>query len=278
MNMLFVEKFSEGDKDAQLLAIRKYFDLTDLRLADVIFCASIDKMNKAMAAKLESGKPLAVYCWDYYLWAHYGKHHNTANSWKAYAQFLKQANIIFVPSSAQQKRLKELLNLDSVIIHTGFPTYDLPVTDGGFILDPVRFYHADPAWDWAVKAAEILNIPIIHSEHQYSQEEFRKLVASCTFMTSCVTEASTGGLSLMEGLYLGKPSLVSDSPYMGAKDYLGEFGIYFKHDSFADLVEKMKNLWENRINYRELPKKYIAKNFSYDQMAKKMHDEILKIL
>lgn len=276
--MFFVDKFSEGDADAQVEAMRKYFKLTDLKEADVIFCGSIDKMNKAKTAKLETGRPLAVYCWDYYLWAHNGKHHNTANSWSAYAQFLKFADIIFVPSSGQQRRLKELLGLDSVIVHSGFPTYDLPISDDGFILDPLRYYKDDPCWDWAEKAAKILNIPIVHSEHGYSQEEFRKLVATCSFMTSCVTEASTGGLTLMEGLWLGKPSLVSNSPYMGAKDYLGEMGYYFQYDSFEDLLVKMSEMWSNRINYREIAQKYIKKNFTYDLMAKKMYESIYSFI
>lgn len=278
MNLYFVEKFSEGDTDAQLVAMRKVFNLTDLKNADFIYCGSVNKMNQAKGARLDSGKPLATYCWDYYLWAHNGKHHNTANSWIAYAEFLKFCDVIFVPSEAQQLRLKELLNLDSIVCHTGFPTYELPVSDGNFILDPLRYYKADPCWDWAEKAASELNIPIIHTEHGYSQEEFRKLVASCTFMTSCVTEASTGGLTLMEGLWLGKPSLVSNSPYMGAKDYLGPMGYYFQYDNYEDLKKQMLWLWQDRVSYRQVAQKYIKKNFTYDLMAKKLYESLYSYL
>lgn len=274
MNLFFVDKFSEGDTDAQVEAMRKFFTFTDLKNAEFIYCGSVNKMDKAKGARAHTGLPLATYCWDYYLWAHNGKHHNTANSWPVYAEFLKAADVVFVPSSAQQLRLKELLGIESIVVHTGFPTYDLPTSDQGFILDPLRYYKADPAWDWAERAAADLKIPIVHTEHGYNQEEFRNLVATCTFMTSCVTEASTGGLTLMEGLWLGKPSLVSDSAYMGARDYLGEMGFYFKNNSYEDLKNQMAQIWLNRPNFRQVGRKYINHNFTYELMAKKLYESL----
>lgn len=270
--MYFVEKFSEGDKDGQIEAMRQYFEFTTLEDADFIFCASISVMNMAQAARRNSLKPLVVYCWDYYLWAHQGKH--TSWNWQRYAQFLKEANLVFVPSAAQQLRLSELLGIDSVVVKSGIPTYSAETTDGRFILDPLRYYPEENR-DWAERAATQLGIPLIHSEHGYDQEEFRKLVSSCTFMTSCVREASTGALTLMEGLWLGKPSLVSDSPYQGARDYVGKYGTYFKYDDFDDLVAKMKDMWEmpsffDLSNVRE----YMRKEFTYDAMAKNLHENI----
>lgn len=267
MNLHFVEKFSEGDKDAQLEAMRKYFKLVSAEEADFIYCASIDEMEKANYLTRVHNKPLAIYCWDYYKWAHEGK--APYWDWARYAEFLKKAQIIFVPSAAQQLRLKELLNLDSIVVRTGITTYDLPVTDKGFILDPLRYYEADENAHWAEQAAKELDIPLVHSEHGYSQEEFRKLVASCTFITSCVREASTGALTLMEGLYLGKPCLVSDSPYMGARSYLGGYGYYFKHDQFDDLIYNMKLLWS--IRPPKLSGREYVKTFTYDRMAKELH-------
>lgn len=272
MKMYFVEKFSEGDADAQVEAMRKYFTLTELKEADVIYCGSVEKMNIAISAHRSTGKPIVNYCWDYYLWAHKGKH--SGFNWVQYAEFMKQCTLVIVPSHAQQLRLKELLGIDSVVVRTGIKVYDDPVTDAGFILDPLRYYPEENR-DWAEKAAAILNIPIVHSEHGYTHEEFRKLVASCTFMTSCVREASTGALTLIEGLYLGKPSLVSNSPYQGAKDYVGDLGYYFQYDNFDDLVAQMRLLWENKPRIeRRKAKKYVRDNFSYDLMAKNLYDTI----
>lgn len=271
MKMYFVEKFSEGDTDRQLVAMRKLFTLTNLEDCDVIYCASISKMNVASAARAESSKPLVTYCWDYYLWAHEGRHHS--HNWSSYAQFLKESDLVLVPSISQQLRLRELLGIEAVVIHTGIPTYELPVSDERFILDPVRYYPEENK-TWAEEAAQELGIPIVHSEHQYSQEEFQKLVATCTFLTCTYREASTGGLSLMEGLCLGKPSLVSNSPYMGAKDYLGPFGTYFQYDDFEDLKRKMKAMWDNPKKFDPIETRKYMEQFSYDEMARKMYDAI----
>lgn len=283
IKIFYVEKMSEGDKEAQLEALRNHSQLTSLEEADVIYCASIGAMNQARLAKDISRKPLAVYCWDYYLWAHEGKHYNLAWNWGAYADMLRSASVIFVPSKAQQLRLKELLGLDSIVVKSGFPTYDMSVTDEGFILDPVRYYENDPNVRWAEKAANELGIKIIHSEHQYSLQEFRKLVASCTFMTSCYVEASTGGLTIMEGLWLGKQTLYSNSVYNGASDYLGSYGFDFKFYDYEDLKRVMKNLWDMREQgmfptaSRSYTQEYINRNFGYDKMAREICEHLTNL-
>lgn len=264
----FIENFSEGDTDRQLLAMKEVFEFTKPEEADVFYLASIFKLNEAMSLKAQFKKPVIVYCWDYYLWKH-----KSEALWEKYALFLQRADLVLVPSTAQQLRLKELLDLDSVVVHTGIPTYDHPIVDGNFILDPVRYYPEENE-RWAEQAAQELGIPLIHSEHQFSKEEFESLVASCTFLTCAYREASTGGLSLMEGLYLGKPSLVSNSPYMGAVDYLGKDGYYFQFDDFEDLKKQMKMLWETR------PKKDGArlKEFTYDKMAQNICEAAKNLL
>ena len=56
---------------------------------------------------------------------------------------------------------------------------------------------------------------------------------------------STGGLTLLEGLKHGKPAVASDSEYEGARDYLGQMGIYFKDNSYEDFKQTIKETWEN---------------------------------
>jgi glycosyltransferase involved in cell wall biosynthesis len=284
MNLYFVEKFSEGDLDLQLEAMRKYMVFTELHQADAIFCGSVAKMHKAMTARNESGKPLVVYCWDYYLWAHEGRRREgNAWHWPTYAKFMQGADLVLVPSRGQALRLKELLNIDAVVVKTGIKRwdeyYDLDVKDSDFILDPLRYYDADENHKWADLAAEKLSIPIIHSEHQYGDEEFGRLIASCSFMTSCVQEASTGALTLAEGLWLGKTSLVSNSPFMGARDYLGDFGHYFQYDDFDDLVLKMKHMWDERpIVNKVRAREWMDRELTFDTMAKNIYENIYRIL
>lgn len=275
IKLYFVEKFSEGDKDRQLEAMRNYFTFTELEEAEVIFCASVITMEKAISVHNETKKPLAIYCWDYYLFAHDGRH--AGWNWKRYAELMAEADLIFVPSNAQQLRLKELLGLDSTVVKTGILTYEHEVTDEGFILDPLRYYPYEQA-RWPEQAATELGIPIIHSEHQYTDEEFKKLVASCTFMTCAVPEASTGGLTLTEGLWLGKASLVSNSPYQGARDYLGNYGVYFQWDSFEDLLLKMRMMWDERPKLKLNAKSYMTNELTFDKMAKGLYENIHSLI
>lgn len=273
MNIYFVEKATEGDSVEQITAMRRYFRFTDINSCQAIYCASIDAMNATMLLAKSTDIPIIVYCWDYYKWAHDGCHPGEWD-WKEYAKLLKLAKLVIVPSHAQQLRLKELLGLDSVVVRSGVKKYDTRTYDMDFILDPVRYYPEENR-TWAEDAAKELGIPIIHSEHAYSKEEFRKLVAMCTFMTCAYREASTGGLTLAEGLWMGKPSLVSNSPYMGARDYLGEYGYYFKYDDFQDLKRIMKWMWDIRPGVD--PISYINMQLSFERMAKELYEVCVPI-
>lgn len=284
INVYFVEKFSEGDKDMQLDAMRKYMRFTSLGEADVILCGSIVQMHKAIGARGATGKPLAVYCWDYYKWAHDGVR-TGANAWEwtQYAEFLRSADLVMVPSMAQKLRLQELLGQESTVIWTGIKDLskiypDIEPTDGGFILDPLRYYPEENA-KWAELAAEKLGIPIIHSEHRYTDREFAELIASCTFMTCAVREASTGSLTISEGLYFGKRSLISNSPYLGAKDYVGKYAVEFQYDDFDDLCAKMESMWKERKTVpRAEAQAYCDLAFSFDAMGKRIYESLHRLV
>lgn len=231
---------------------------------DYLFLASFFRFEDAHKMVYEYNKPIVVYCWDYYSWNH------GDGRWARYANLLRDASLIIVPSNAQKLRLKELLGLDSVFIRSGVTLYKRKVSDQNFILDPVRYYPEENQV-WAATAAAELGIPLIHSEHQFTPGDFKKLVATCTFLTCAYREASTGGLTLVEGMNLGKPSLVSNSPYMGARDYLGDQGFYFQYDSYEDLKKQMKLMWETR------PKVKLEGDYSYKTFVKKICEAINKL-
>lgn len=234
----------------------------------IIYNASVTRFKRVLDAKQKAPHAKIVnYCWDYYLWAHEGKH---TLDWRGYAEMLKVCDAILVPSKGQQRRLKELLGLDSVVVVTGIDTYDHETSDERFVLDPVRYYEEDPQCYWVRDACKELNIPYLHSNHGFSQEEFRRLVSTCTIMTCGFVEASTGGLSLMEGLFNGKASLVSSSPYMGASDYIGPYGNYFT--DYEDLKVKLDQLFNNPpvLNKDEL--RNYMKAYSFDAMALRILD------
>lgn len=271
MRIHFVENFSEGDKDGQLEAMKEVMELTTPEECDVFFCASIVKAEQALRLKHQFNKPLVTYCWDYYKWVHEGK--NEQYNWKMYQSFLKECDLILVPGDGQKLRLKELLDLDSNVCECSFTSYDHETKDGDYVLDPVRDYPEENL-GWVKKACGELNIPYVHTEHGLSQEEFRKVVSECTFMTCGYREASTGGLSLMEGLYNGKVSLVSNSPYMGAKNYIGDLGYYFQYDDYNDLKKTLAQLWVQRPSVPvEKARKYLE-NFSHKAFANRLLKEM----
>lgn len=267
----------EGATDNQHKAISEVFELVHSSEADVILCGSIAKLASALEIQKQyPDKPMVAYCWDYYKWAHEGK--NRSYPWGAYADFLKTCDLVLVPSDGQKLRLKELLGIDAVVCECSVDFYNRPTFDGNYVLDPVRDYPEENL-GWVERACKELDIPYVHSEHKFTKEEFEDLVAGCTFMTCAYREASTGGLTLMEGLYNGKPSLVSDSPYMGAKNYLENFGFYFKYDDYNSLKKNIMELWENRPKIASLKEaREHCKYFTHDAFASRLKENILCVL
>ena len=267
---------TEGDTQEQLDALRKYFNLVDnAKHAEILFLGAFSQTTWGLRETARfKNKPLIIYCWDYYEWIH----KQEIEEWKKYVTLLEKARLIIVPSEAQKRALKDLLGLESVVVRSGIKTYEHEISDEGFVLDPLRYYPF-PEAKWAEQAGEELGIPVIHSEHQYNQEEFRKLVASCSFMTNCVPEASTGGLTLCEGLNFGKPSLVSDAKYQGASSYLKDFGVYFKYNDYEDFKTKFKEMWEKRPKHDlQKARDYLNTELSFDLMAKNICESILQQL
>lgn len=280
--MWYIKYRSEGDQLAQKIALEKYFDYNEKGYADVYYSASCNEVYDTLKARNEERffggiRPLAVhYCWDFYQWAmeqpekHYFNH-------SLYLSFLRECDVVIVPSIAQQKRLEEF-GVHSEVALSGATCRDFPESDNGFILDPLRYYPV-PEKDWAERAADELGIPIVHSEHRFEDKEWWKLRATCTFTTCCVPEASTGSLTLVESLWHGKPALVSDSPYQGASEYMGKYCTTFKYDDYEDLKAKMKAMWEER---RQIPleeaRNFITENLTYDRMARKIYEIVYRHL
>lgn len=273
----YIKQFSEGDSAGQLEAMRTYFDFVEPEECEFIYLASIQYVKEAQELKTIHGKKLAIYCWDYYKWAHDGHPASRGFDWQTYQILLLLADVVFVPSDAQARRLSELLYVDPIVVPSGIRRFENEPYDGGYILDPLRYY-PDENRDWAQRAAEQLGIPFKHPEHGVKDEAaWRDLVAGCTFMTSCVREASTGALTLAEGLWLGKASLVSNSPYMGAKTYLGTAGFYFDYDNYDALVEKMDLMWRRRVKVPiSQAREWMDAELSYDVMAKRIYESLYR--
>jgi len=221
-----------------------------------------DKWAMAPDAKLVS------YCWDWYPWVI----KDPKRDMRPYADLLRKSAVVLCPNQGTKIRLKELSGIEARVVKFSIPVYEVDkISNEKFVLDPVRYY-PERNVDWIEKACSQLSIPCKRTEHQLTQEEFRNLVGTCSMVTCGYLEASTGGLSLIEGLWLGKPALVSDSPLLGAKEYLGEWGNYFDHNDFEDLKVKIKDLWDNppEIDITKA-RKYITDNFSDEALYRRLY-------
>jgi len=210
------------------------------------------------------------YNWDLYEWQNYD----------GYRWLLDKSDDIWYPSSAVQKRTQEFYGMEKGrIIKTFIPVEhlkDAEIKDERFVLSPIRHYLKDKYFGWFEKACEELKIPYDHPDHSYSDEEFKRKIASCSFIVSAYYEASTGGLGIIEGTYLGKSVLLTDSPYMGAKDYLGDRAWYFT--DYESLKEKIKLLWDNtpKLNLKEC-QDWVLESYSVARMAKEVNDALQRV-
>jgi len=241
---------------------------------DFIICWGITQQEKAWRALEKCPNTLIInYNWDCYEWSMQRRRGNLEYDFVKYGELLKKSIDIWVPSHAIGKRQKEWWNLDYHVIKSHSPMYDIPTSDERFVLNAQRD-NPDDRRGWFERACEELKIPYRSTKHELEREEFRKVLASCSFQVSPYYEMSTGGLMILEGYYLGKPVLLSNSPYQGGGEYLGDRAEYFQHDDFEDLKRKIKDMWENPCTVASDHKEWMRENYSEDRIAKDIHNRL----
>lgn len=162
------------------------------------------------------------------------------------------------------------------VIKTYIPYYDMPTSDGGYILNPLRRL-PDRNLDVFERACDELGLPYHSTDHQLNQDDFKKEVANCRFICIPFHENSTGGLSLIEGYYLGKPALVSNSPWQSGVEYIGDRATYFQWDDFEDLKNKLKDMYENTPKVAPDHKEWVKENYSREVMGRKIHERLCEL-
>jgi len=216
--------------------------------------------------------PIVSYVLDFYktVWTAPNPHNY---NWQLYKNYLSKAVELWCPSQEVVKRMEEEgIGAKKCKIIKLWPRkfeYYGPIIDNRYILQPMRAYKYDKNYGWLKRACEELQIPLVETNHELSEEDFKKVIAECSFMCTEYHEASTGGMTLTEGYRLGKPVVVSDSEYMGAKDYFGDRAIYFNDNSYEDFKNTIKEVWENtpKLN-REECSSFIDSNLpSLEQMV-----------
>ena len=215
---------------------------------DFMIGASVSVMSRiSNLRKKFPNVPMINYNWDVYEWV-WTHPRGRSYDWKGYGDLLRDSLEVWCPSESVVLRNKEWYDIPrekSFILKTFVRLFESDsVSDERFVLNPLRQI-PDRNHGWFEKACEELNIPYKSSDHSLSEEEFKKVVSTCSFMVCPWYEASTGGLTLIEGYALGKPVLVSSSPYMGAADYFGDRAEYFKEGDYEDFKARIKQLWDD---------------------------------
>ena len=224
---------------------------------DLCFCGAIRHAN-TVRRYIPKGMPLVHYNWDLYP---YMIENCKTLDWKGYIRQLRDCKLttmIVTPSQCTSNRTMEYTDRSSTVVLSPVKVWDVPeynqIGDGvarihhpkSYVVDVMRGYHWDPCVDWTVKACRKLRIPLIRTLTSTPWDVFRYTIANARLLLSCFYEASTGGLTLLEGYAHGVRSLVSDSPRMGAVDYLGSRANYFRHQSLDHLIYMLQLMWNDK--------------------------------
>ena len=243
---------------------------------DVLISWGITKMYHAKNL-YRKDVPMINFNWDIYEWV-WKNPRNSEYDYNRYGELLKKSIEVWCPSERTAMRTKQWFgDIKTHVIKSHITWYDVPTKDGGYALNALRDL-PDKNVGLFEKACKELEIPYITTNHYYSLEEFRKIVAECKFICVPFHESSTGGLSLLEAYYLGKPALVSDSPWQSAVEYIGDRATYFKWNDFADLKKKLKQMFDNPPKMPKDHKEWVKENYSKEVIAKNIHNRLQLLL
>lgn len=250
---------------------------------DVIISMGVTIMEETFQAiaKFPTAK---LYCWNWDVYAFIwqpglegkvqAKHPSRPSEYNyvRYGELLQLATEIWVPSACTGQRTTQWYGLKNWhVILSACPWWDhANVHDGGYALCTLREI-PDPWWGKFEQACGELGIPYRTTRHEVSYQEYQDAVAGCRFLVSPLYELSTGGLTLMEGYYHGKPCLLSDSEWHGGRDYMGDRAVYFRHGDMEDFKVKLLDLYWSppRLDVAEC-RKWVTENFSDQRMIDDM--------
>lgn len=228
--------------------------------------------------------PVVHYCWDLYPF----KVKGDADRWRwdAYCDELRGAAAVWVPSACTVDRVKQYTGRGADVVLSSCPQWEPPdgeVWDGGYVVDVLRPYPGDPNNGIVKRTCEELGIPCYElGEHGRTWDEFRRLIAGARLLVSAATEASTGGLTLLEGLALGKHILISNSERHGGSDYFGGWAHYFDWNSQESFRESLRKLANEPLcaeqHYIDSRRNLVRGNYSDQAFARRIATGLREVL
>ena len=242
---------------------------------DAICAMSITKLPEIQAAHASYPRvPMFNYCWDLYSWV-WTRPRTGEYDYAAYGRILKASREIWVPSHCTWTALRywygpQLPRGRRILTAINIWEPDEEPRSEGYILNPIR-EQPDHLWGWIDRLCKDRGLRLVSPEHRYSFERYRRAVANCSLVVSPLTELSTGGLTLLEGLRIGKPCLWLDSPWNGASDYAQRFlGSGASVASFEEFEERLVSLSRNPPVVDPGVRALIDEQHSPEAMAKRI--------
>lgn len=287
MKIWFPDFFTEAHRkpgEGEVLAsyLEKYGIICSRELTsdcEYIFCGTI-----WLAAKVEEARkafpaiPVIHYNWDLYPFQVYERSdYQRANPdiWVPYLKMLQNCHEIWVPSECTIKRTFEFTGRKALVVMTSVRPWSFTSADrGSYAVDVMRKY-PDPNRDAAAEACKAVGIKLVESRNELAWPEFCSTIGNARFLISAQFEASTGGLTLLEGLWHGVPSLISNSPRHGGIDYFKDApegaATFFQWDSPPCLQKAVLEMYHDtpRVSISEA-REFIMKHYSEEAMAKRM--------
>ena len=246
---------------------------------DLILNGTVWNIEKCNAGVVRCPKPVVHYNWDIYpfqLGEVEGYERIKGECWPPFLESLRTCRKILVPSACTQDRTFQYTDRRSVVCKTSIRPWNAPckIEDHGYIVNVMRKY-PDPNREAVEDLCRELGIPVVSTGAEAKWEDFQRIICRAKFLVSPYYEASTGGLTLLEGYWHGKPCLLSNSPRMGAIDYMGDRGTYFQWNDRDDLAEKLVRMYKNtpEVDVAEA-REWIIQEYSEESFAKRLANEL----
>lgn len=296
----YTEAHRSEDRRLDLLAALERTGLTVdgshnmVRRPDIIFCGSLFKAGhvRRVAPK---GVPVIHYNWDLYPWV---VKNRKEMGWDEYIEDLKACAAVLVPGLGTDLRTMQMTGRKGKVVYPPVKLWDVPTKQdvignlryfrdplpkpGKYVLDVMRNYPWDKGFTYPDEACKKLGVTLIRTATEAPWNKFRWLVANAMCLVSAVDEASTGGLTLLEGYAHGVPVVVSDSSFNEAGRYFGDRAFFF------DKTEGWEGLAQTLSDSMPCPKPqpsevaerraWVESKFSDTLFAERIKEEVLKCL
>lgn len=188
-------------------------------------CGSIFKADH-IRRHAPDGVPIVHYNWD--LYPHIIQT-RWDQGWGQYLEDLKACAAVLVPGVGTSVRTLKYTGRRSAIVKAPVKLWEVPPAPiecpykpGHYILDVMRDYPWDRGHVYPEQACRKLGVPLVRTRTNEPWDTFRWLVANAAALVSAVDEASTGGLTLLEGYAHGVPVIASDSGWNETGRYFGD--------------------------------------------------------